>query len=184
MYLSALVAIERKGRKHVILASVAYPHAGGDASKVAAAYRSMVAGTKDGAEKRAKYSHVMFMVENQVRNTHAFPDPVVQEEKQKAVVANAAEHELELARKQIAAAGKQGQKALDTYREAVEKARAAGISVDEGELETLLRSAAPQRAPEPESKTEPPKQPEPPNQPEQTPSNDGGEGNGAGEASA
>lgn len=84
MYLSALTALNRKDGKLVILASVAYPAAGRDTAKVAAAYNELVAGTKAGAEKRAKYSHIMLMIENQVRNTHQFPDLAAEAVKQEA----------------------------------------------------------------------------------------------------
>ena len=84
MYLSVLTALNRKDGKLVILASAAYPAAGRDTAKVAAAYNELVAGTKAGAEKRAKYSHIMLMIENQVRNTHQFPDLAAEAVKQEA----------------------------------------------------------------------------------------------------
>jgi hypothetical protein len=150
MFFSALTALNRKDGKLVILASVAYASAGGNTAKVAEAYRKLVAGTPAAAEQRAKYSRCMLMLDNQVRNTHEFPDPVVQEARQKAAVSDAAARQLEAARQKLQAAATQGRKSLEEFQAAVDQARAAGVPIDESEIQALLG----QRESEPELKTE------------------------------
>ncbi len=139
MYLSALTALNRKDGKHVILASVAHAAAGRDTSKVAAAYRALVAGTKDGAEKRAKYSHCMLMIENQVRNTHQFPD----------LNAQTAKHEAKLARAKASGETAAAQKLLDEAAKAKAAAdaqfeAARGKAIELGILEEDEETVAPE----------------------------------------
>lgn len=130
MYLSALTALDRKTGKLVILASVGHPAAGRDCAKVATAYQELVGGTPAGAKARAKYSYALFMVDNQVRNQHQFPDPVALAEKQTAFEKQTAEAQLREAQSRLDIATKAKDAADAQHSAAQAHAASLGVSVE------------------------------------------------------
>ncbi len=73
MKATALLAIERSSGKHKVLASGGSIAGGGD-KKVADKYATFLA--PEGADLRQQYSHLVYIVDNQLRAEHAFPDAV------------------------------------------------------------------------------------------------------------
>lgn len=144
MYLSALAALDRKNCKLVILASVAHPAAGRDSAKVAAAYNDLIAGTPAGAAKRAKYSHVVFMIDNQVRNQHQFPDPVALAEKQTALEKQTAEAQLREAQSRLDIATKAKDAADAQHAAAQAHASSLGVITEPAKPAQTVVSPPPQ----------------------------------------
>jgi len=98
MFLSTLKALDRKSGKPVTLIEVVSTGPGAtEVGKVSAAYQKIIGSGSEGVAMRAKYSSVLFMVDNQVRNLHHFPDIVAQQAKAQDSAA------LSAAREQLAA---------------------------------------------------------------------------------
>ena len=149
MYLSALTALDRKTGKLVILASVGHSASGRDCSKVAAAYQALIAGTPDGAAKRAKYSHVLFMVDNQLRNQHQFPDPLVEAEKAARIERQEAEARLKEAQARLTEASKVKDAADAQHAAAQAHAASLGVTIQAPTLPVVTTTTtAPAEAPE------------------------------------
>jgi hypothetical protein len=68
---------------------------GADVSPIARLLNQFTGGTPEGAELRAKYSHVLGVVENQERHVLEFPDPAIAQREQKARELAAAREEAE-----------------------------------------------------------------------------------------
>lgn len=128
MLLSTLAGLNRKDGKLVILAQVAHILSGGDVSKVTRAYQTLLGNTDVGAKQRAQFSHVIFVVDNQVRATHEFPDlPALAENAARALEITAASEALAAAKLKLQAAQSADQALRAEITAANEQARAAGL---------------------------------------------------------
>src|SRR5947209_7093259 len=78
LHLSYIAARARATGEIHILQLAGAVAAGRDNAEVAACYREFVAPDENGAELRATFSHVLFVIDNNVRGHHEFADPALE----------------------------------------------------------------------------------------------------------
>jgi len=128
MLLSTLAGLNRKDGKLVILAQAAHILSGGDVSKVTRAYQTLLGNTDVGAKQRAQFSHVLFVVDNQVRASHEFPDlPALAENAARALEITAASEALQAAKVKMQASRADAEALRAEIEQANAQARAAGL---------------------------------------------------------
>lgn len=163
MLLSTLAGLNRKDGKLVILAQAAHILSGGDVSKVTRAYQTLLGNTDVGAKQRAQFSHVLFVVDNQVRASHEFPDlPALAENAARALQISAAAEAVTAAKAKLAAAMTASKDLRAEIMQANEQARAAGL--DEiplpGDVEQMRTELERLEAELEKLRKQPPQQPE------------------------
>jgi hypothetical protein len=82
LHLSFVAARERVSGRIFMLAEYNALAAGGACANVAKIADQFRAGTPNGEDLRAKYSHVLVVIDNQERQSFEFPDPAIAERQQ------------------------------------------------------------------------------------------------------
>lgn len=145
LHLSYVAARERKSGEIALLELFADVAAGGDTSKIGALdseFRS-----REGEKLRARYSHVLVVIDNVIRANYEFPDPSIAERERK-------ERQLSEARKALATAAQREAAAVQAATDAKaakdeRKAATARVAELEKELGIEHRAPEPQKPPSP-----------------------------------
>ena len=153
--LSYVAARDRETGEIGLLAQASSLSGGGDVSIVAACHEVLRGPSEEGAAMRAKYSHALFVLDNQERAAYEFPDPTVEERKAlEAQLAEAKRKTADAARaveasKAAAAAAKAAVKGKEDASDLVKQL--------EKQLAALAAPVAPAPAAPPQTKTNEPK---------------------------
>lgn len=129
MFLSFVKALSRKSRKLVTLAEVVSEAAGQvSLQKVSDAWAMVQSPGKQGEQARNEYSHVIFVVENEVRGRLSFTQVEAQKEEQlRAQQIRDAAEKLQVVKAKMEAAQSADQALRAEITAANEQARAAGL---------------------------------------------------------
>lgn len=154
LHLSYVAARERKSGKTVFLAEYAYIHGHGDCALVGAVADKFRAGDDDGHALRVKYSDVLVVIDNRVRESFTFSDPSVDARAAAALKLQQARAALD----EAVAAERRAGEAAASAKEAKSDRKAAQAALAEAEARYAELHPT---APEPEPEQKPPGDPTP-----------------------